>query len=300
MTRMRRSYSTEFNRTADNRLFREWTASVTVGELAGFCVPALVGSLVLGTSTPVAVALMVAAGSVEGAVLGWSQARVLVRVLPELSIRRWIVGTAIAAAFAWLIGLLPSTFGSALSAWPVGVLVVVGVILGTLLLCSIGTAQWVELRRDVPEAGWWILVTAAAWCAGLLAFFPVTSLLWQPGQPVLLVAAIGALGGLIMAVTMAATSGWALVRLFGSAWVPGPSQRRRLRRRRRVAGSRPVDVRRAAVDRRDRPGGVGHRVRRCGGGTGELHRRGRRCRLPDCGGNQAHGRRGRSPALFRG
>jgi hypothetical protein len=213
-----RSSSTRSSRSADTGLFRAWTASVTVGEFVGFCVPALVGGFVIGTSTPVAVALMVAAGSVEGAVLGWSQARVLGRVLPELSARRWVVGTAIAAAFAWLIGLLPSTFGSALSTWPVGVLVVVGVILGTLLLCSIGTAQWVELRRHVPQAGWWVLVTAAAWCVGLLAFFPVTSLLWQPGQPVLLVAAIGVMGGLIMAVTMAATSGWALVRLFGSAW----------------------------------------------------------------------------------
>jgi hypothetical protein len=183
-------------------LFGAWTASVTVGEFVGFCVPALVGGLVIGTSTPCG-PLMVAAGSVECAVLGWSQARVLGGVLPKLSGRRWVVGTAIAAAFAWLIGLRPSTFGSALSTSPVGVLVVVGVILGTLLLCSIGAAQWVELRLHVPQAGWWVLVTAAAWCAGLL------------------VATIGVIGGLIMAVTMAATSGWALVRLFGSAWSRG-------------------------------------------------------------------------------
>lgn len=201
--------------------FRAWTVSVTVGEFVGFCVPALVGGFVVGRSAAVAVPLLVAAGSVEGAVLGWSQARVLGRVLPGLSTRRWVAGTAIAAAIAWLIGLIPSTFNSALSTWPVGALIVIGVILGTLLLCSIGTAQWLELRRHVPRAGWWVLVTAAAWCAGLLAFVAVTSLLWQPGQPDLLIAAIGVVGGLIMAVTMATTSGWALVRLVGSVWSQG-------------------------------------------------------------------------------
>jgi hypothetical protein len=51
----------------------------------------------------------------------------------------------------------------------------------------------------------------------MLAFATVTSPLWRPGQPFLLVAPTGALGGLIMAMTVATTSGWALVRL-GSAW----------------------------------------------------------------------------------
>ena len=206
---------------ADDNLFRTWTISVTVGEFVGFGAPALVGGLVVGRSAFVALPLLIAAGSIEGAVLGWSQARVLGRVLPELSARHWVVLTAIAAAFAWLIGLIPSTFGSSLSTWPVGALIVVGMILGTLLLCSIGTAQWVELRRHVPRAGWWVLVTAAVWCCGLLTFGAVTSLLWQPGQPILLIAAIGVVGGLVMAVTMAVTSGWALVRLLGSVWSPG-------------------------------------------------------------------------------
>jgi DMSO/TMAO reductase YedYZ heme-binding membrane subunit len=55
----------------------------------------------------------------------------------------------------------------------------------------------------------------------LLAFITVTSLLWQPGQAALVVAAIGMVGGLIMASTVAATSGWALVRLLGSVWSQG-------------------------------------------------------------------------------
>jgi D-arabinose 1-dehydrogenase-like Zn-dependent alcohol dehydrogenase len=82
-----------------------------------------------------------------------------------------------------------------------------------VLLCSIGTAQWLELRRHVPRAGRWVTATAAAWCAGLVAFSAVTSPLWQPGQRPALVAAIGALGGLVMALTVAVGTGWALVRL---------------------------------------------------------------------------------------
>ena len=41
------------------------------------------------------------------------------------------------------------------------------------------------------------------------------------GQPILLIAAIGVVGGLVMAVTLAATSGWALVRLLRSVRSPG-------------------------------------------------------------------------------
>ena len=48
---------------------------------------------------------------------------------------------------------------------------------------------------------------------GLLVFFAVTTPLWQPGQPPVLIALIGALGGLLMAATTAAVTGAALTRL---------------------------------------------------------------------------------------
>lgn len=54
---------------------------------------------------------------------------------------------------------------------------------------------------------------AVAWAAGLVVFAAFTTPLWQPGQPVVLIALIGALGGLVMAATMAAITGSALTRL---------------------------------------------------------------------------------------
>jgi hypothetical protein len=47
----------------------------------------------------------------------------------------------------------------------------------------------------------------------LLVFTAATTPLWQPGQPIVVIAAIGVLGGLLMAGTVAALTGWALVRL---------------------------------------------------------------------------------------
>lgn len=44
-------------------------------------------------------------------------------------------------------------------------------------------------------------------------FTAVTSPLWQEGQPVALIAAIGILGGAVMAATVAAVTGLVLVRL---------------------------------------------------------------------------------------
>ena len=198
-------------------LFWAWTMSVTVGEFAGFCVPAIVGALIWDQTAPVAFAVLVAAGSLEGAVLGWSQARVLRRPLPSLSVRHWVVGTSVAAAVAWSIGMLPSTAYDLWSRWPVPLTVLAAAGVGVALLCSIGAAQWLELRRHVPRAGRWVPATAAAWCAGLVVFSAVTSPLWQPGQPAVLIAAIGAVGGLLMAVTVAAGTGWALIRLLHSA-----------------------------------------------------------------------------------
>jgi hypothetical protein len=63
---------------------------------------------------------------------------------------------------------------------------------GLVLLASIGTAQWLVLRRAGHDVAWWIATTAAGWLAGLTVFMVVVTPLWQPGQPALLTVAIGA------------------------------------------------------------------------------------------------------------
>jgi hypothetical protein len=194
----------------DRSLFQAWVLTVSAAELAGFAVPACAGALTAGAAAVVAVPVVLAAGVVEGFLLGWGQARVLATVVPALRRRQWIAATVAGAVLAYVVGLAPSTFATVWASWPAGVLVGVAVVLGAVLLGSIGVAQWLVLRRHVAWAGWWIPATAAAWLAGLTLFLAFATPLWHPGQAVALVIVIGIGGGLLMAVAMATVTGAAL------------------------------------------------------------------------------------------
>ncbi len=206
-------------------LWRSWTGWVTAGEFLGFSVPALAGALSGSGPAPAMAVLLVAAGAIEGTVLGAAQGHVLRRVLPDLNYRRWVVATACGAALAWAIGLVPMLTDGRLFDLPTVMLIPVAAVLGAVLLASIGTAQWLVLRTSVQHSRWWILTTAGAWTAGLLIFTAVTTPLWQPGQSVLAITAIGVLGGLLMAATVAALTGWALLRLVRNPATNGPAAR---------------------------------------------------------------------------
>ena len=203
-------------------LARAWFWGVTAAETLGFAVAACVGALTVNAGAAVVVLALLAAGAVEGATLGWGQATVLRHALPGLSRRRWVAATAGAAALAYLIGLVPSTFAESMAGWPPALLGVVVTVLGCGLLASIGTAQWLILRRHVDHAWHWIVATAAAWTAGLAVFLSVAMPLWGPGQALALVVAIGVASGLLMAATTSAITGFALRRLLPSAqsWRP--------------------------------------------------------------------------------
>ena len=194
-------------------LWRSWLVWVTAGELVGFTFPAVVGVLSTGWPDLAEAAALVGAGAVEGAALGWAQTRVLRRVLPQLGAGAFILATSAAAMLAYAISMVPVIFGARLLQLPMPVLVALATGLGALLLASIGTAQWLVLRRSLARSASWVATTAAAWAAGLLAFTAVAPPLWQPGQPVLLAVAIGLLGGLVMATVVAAITGWAVLRL---------------------------------------------------------------------------------------
>ncbi|GIE76624.1 hypothetical protein Aph02nite_25740 [Actinoplanes philippinensis] len=182
------------------RLRRRWTAAVTLGEFAGFCVPALTGALTANA------AALLAAGAIEGTLLGASQALVLRRAIPGLRPWRWIVATAVAATIAYLIGLTPSRVGGPLPP----LLVIAG---GVALVSSIGVAQWLVLRPFIDRAAAWIPITALAWIAGLGVFLAFATPLWQPGQSTPVIALIGMAGGLLMAATTATVTGHGLRRL---------------------------------------------------------------------------------------
>jgi hypothetical protein len=162
------------------RLALAWFWVVTAAETLGFAVAAGVGALTADAGAVVVVLSLLAAGAVEGATLGWGQAAVLRHALPGLSRRRWVAATAGAAALAYLIGLVPSTFAVPMAAWPPVLLGGVVTLLGFGLLASIGTAQWLILRRHVQHAGQWVLATAAAWTVGLGVFLGFAMPLWWP------------------------------------------------------------------------------------------------------------------------
>jgi hypothetical protein len=126
---------------------------VTLAECLGFAVPAVAGAVTTDQPALVAAALLVPAGAVEGALLGWAQARVLARVLTTLSAGRLVAATSSAAAFAYLVAMIPVVLGDRLLRVPVPLLVLLGAVLGTLLLTSIGVAQWAVLRSSVPGPG---------------------------------------------------------------------------------------------------------------------------------------------------
>jgi len=194
-------------------LFLRWVATVTAGEFAGFAFPAVTGALTARAPGPAAIVAILAAGAVEGTMLGLAQAAVLRRALPQIAMRRWVSATAAGAVLAYGIGMLPSTLAGQWADLPAAVLVIVGLILGSALLASIGTAQWLVLRTVLPRSASWIVSTAAAWLAGLGVFLGFAMPLWRPGQSVALIVAIGVVGGLLMAAVTSAITGLAVRRL---------------------------------------------------------------------------------------
>ncbi len=192
---------------ASRDIRQSWFRWTTAGEFAGFLAPALAGAL---TSSP---QLLVLAGVIEGAVLGAAQSVVLRRVDRTLQPRHWIGATALAAGCAWAIAMLAVHSSKQLNTLPLAAIVPLAAVAGTGVLLSLGIAQWFVLRGHFPNAHTWIWANALAWGAGLVVFTAFTTPLWQPDQSPELIALIGALGGLLMAATMAAITGTALARL---------------------------------------------------------------------------------------
>jgi hypothetical protein len=198
--------------TYRNVFLANWVGRVSLGESLGFLAPALAQLLAAALWPTATFPLLVLAGFVEGAVLGWFEVHVLRSRLPDVSIRRWVLFTGAAAAGAWTLGLLPSA-DSAWQDWPAAAQIAAGTTAGVVLLASIGFAQWIELRHHVPRAWRWIAGSAAAWAAGLGVFMAVATLLWQPGQDLWLSALIGIWAAVFMAVTMAVITGLVMARL---------------------------------------------------------------------------------------
>ncbi|MGN6743210.1 MAG: hypothetical protein ACTHJL_07915 [Amnibacterium sp.] len=191
---------------------RSWVPAVAAAELVGFLAPVAVGVTTSSLPWRAFVPLVLAAGAVEGAVLGSGQALVLRRALPALDAQRWIGLTALGALLAYAV-VAPGTWIGAFDALPTPVRVALLATSALVLLVVLGGAQWLELRRRVRLAWTWILWVALAWLVALGAFLAIATPLWQPGQPVWLALLIGVLAGVVMAVVQALITGLGMRRL---------------------------------------------------------------------------------------
>jgi hypothetical protein len=92
---------------------------------------------------------------VGGVLIGVLQALVLRKHVARAG--RWVLAsvgaTAVVGMVIFGLGLVSREAG-----WIWGV---------SLFGTVVGTFQWLVLRRQVPRAGWWVPVSAAAWLAGM-------------------------------------------------------------------------------------------------------------------------------------
>jgi len=206
-------------------LWRRWTVAVTLGELAGFTVPALAAVTMTRADAPswLLYSAMLPAGAVEGACLGFAQVLVLRRYLPQVSGVAFTTATAVGASVAYALGMLPSTVGERMDDVPAVLLVLLVGAGAPVLLLSIGVAQALVLRRSGLDPWWWIVATAGAWMVALAVFLTVATPLWQPGQPLAIAAGIGIVAGGLMAATAAALTGFAAAHLVREAGHTGES-----------------------------------------------------------------------------
>ena len=199
---------------------------MVLAEGLGFLIPVsgFAIAATLGLDGWAAWALLVVCGAGEGALLGLGQSLALRGSNAEVPIGRWVAVTAGAASVAWSIGMLPPTLddvGVPLDWAAPGTWVVAGAA-GLVLLASIPLAQWPALAGSVRRAWRWVPLNMAAWLVGLVFTFLPSPFVDEStsGGVVFLFFAIG---GVLMALTVAIITGWGLRRMVGAASRPAPA-----------------------------------------------------------------------------
>ena len=210
-------------RTSESLFFRRWVLACGAAEFLGIGAAGVVAGLTLywiGEPTTIAekigvLAAMVAAGSVEGWLVGAFQAGVLVEKIPNLSRAAWIRATMLVAAAGWFLGMLPSTLlsGSQVSdpqpvqvepsLWVVALAAVgMGLVLGAIF----GWAQQRVLRRYVSGSSRWIVANSLAWGAGLWWVYLGAS--WPDGsEPIWQIMLSAVVSGVLMGLTVGVVTG---------------------------------------------------------------------------------------------
>lgn len=168
-------------------LWLNWVGANAVGELVGLgavaAIAMLAGPALLGDEETLGGRLlfalvMIAAGAVEGLVVGVAQWRVLRRPFPALPRQAWLRATIAGAVIAWVLGMLPSILlsGSA----PDGTVpptldrttvYLLAAAMGAALGAVLGFPQSRVLRSHVERSGLWIAANALAWAVAMPVVF---------------------------------------------------------------------------------------------------------------------------------
>lgn len=185
------------HRRLERRALGRWILAVSSGEGLGFAIATTVAVLTIvgGIDGPARLAFVIIGGAFEGVALALGQYLGMREGRPVAW--RWIGATALAAAIAWTLGMLPSTIGVDLGS-PVGLIAIgVGAI---VLLGSIPVAQWLVLDR--AHTFRWVPVNAGAWAVSIAWTFAPSPFI-DERSPILLVVSLYVVAGILMAVTFA-------------------------------------------------------------------------------------------------
>ena len=205
-------------------LFRRWVVAFTLGELVGFgALPVAGGVLAYWLTagldaTPRALALYAVAvlgGLGEGYVLARFQLAVLRRTALRVDEGRWARDTALAAAAAWALGMLPATLDDVIGLAPAAQ-VALWVPAAILILLSIGGAQARVLAGRVPRPRRWLYANVGGWLLGLPWTFFLPGVLPDEAPPAAFAGAM-LIGGVLMGATAGAVTGRTLLVLVDDA-----------------------------------------------------------------------------------
>jgi hypothetical protein len=182
---------------AERRDLGRWILAVSAGEGVGFAIATTVAVLTIvnGIDGPGRLALVIVGGACEGVALALGQYLGMREGRPVTW--RWVGVTALAAAIAWSLGMLPSTIGVDPGSPLALIAIVIG---GIVLLASIPLAQWLVLDR--PRTFRWVPVNAGAWAVAILWTFAPSPFI-DEHSPIPLVVALYVVAGILMAVTFA-------------------------------------------------------------------------------------------------
>ena len=164
-----------------------------------------------------ALAIVVAGGLIEGLALGGFQAAGLVRWLPDLDRRRWILVTTLIAGLGWAAASAPAAMsGPGDGSAPPMLLVLLGAAgLGAAMGVVLGAAQASVVRRHVRHPRRWIGASAAAWAPAMMIIFIGAT---APGSdwPVATVVLLGTATGVLAGAALGTVTWWFLPTLDGA------------------------------------------------------------------------------------